>query len=145
MKYIQHNRQPARYKAKIPGDRVEVLLLQYPTRPRTTRPPVPKSDLQVYPYAKQTTTTKVETKCKACPVIDALPMAKLSPGRRRRKRKGNSVHKQRPPAQFWRPKAGLRGKCHGYAMGYPGSSSECAAGYIRDTMRKGLHASTMFV
>ncbi|KAG2147702.1 hypothetical protein DEU56DRAFT_785502 [Suillus clintonianus] len=49
---------------------------------------------------------------------------------------------ERPPPAYWRPDSHQRGKCVGYALGYPGSWSVRYEGdprkrwYVRDTMRK---------
>ena len=60
----------------------------------------------------------------------------------RRFRRRKHEEKKSPPT-YWKPPAGLRGKCMGYALGYPGNWGNTSAsdgGYVRDVMKKGVYA-----
>jgi hypothetical protein len=113
--------------------------------PRKTRPPVPASTLSHYPYVTDMGTIRMEPaarKSMDCPTLDAeivtsdpLPTQRPRPRRRR----SLAPAKERPSPQFWRPDPKWRGKCMGYAYGYP-SSLDGSWKYKRDRMRKGVFA-----
>lgn len=66
------------------------------------------------------------------------PLARNSRRRRRRK-----LEQKKPPPTYWKPPVGLRGKCMGYALGYPsnwGNTGVPGGGYSRDVMKKGVYA-----
>ncbi|KIM62763.1 hypothetical protein SCLCIDRAFT_1214875 [Scleroderma citrinum Foug A] len=66
------------------------------------------------------------------------PLARSSRRRRRRK-----LEQKKPPPTYWKPPVGLRGKCMGYALGYPsnwGNTGVPGGGYSRDVMKKGVYA-----
>ncbi|TFK21161.1 hypothetical protein FA15DRAFT_624286 [Coprinopsis marcescibilis] len=82
--------------------------------PRTTRPSGIPSETLVYPYTTKTPSEEA-TKVKCCPVVEQDQNGPR-PSRSRRKRSY-----ERPPPSFWRPAPSLKGKCVGYAYGYPSS------------------------
>ncbi|KIJ66733.1 hypothetical protein HYDPIDRAFT_26159 [Hydnomerulius pinastri MD-312] len=78
-----------------------------------------------------------------CPVLPVQSNTDRTKSPRRKHRKNA---KERPPPAYWRPPPGARGKCMGYALGYPGSWASPAVDsssrwYVRDTMTKAVHAS----
>jgi hypothetical protein len=102
----------------------------------TSRPPR-RIRLPLSHKANRPTEKEDETKAKCCPVVDAEP----EPQRKTRSR-GRRKPVERPPPTFWRPSPGLKGKCQGYAYGYPSSFSAMedwdsrGITYQRDKMRR---------
>ncbi|KAG1747050.1 uncharacterized protein EDB91DRAFT_1115975 [Suillus paluster] len=74
-----------------------------------------------------------------------LPTVLSQDSRPHHKTRAKAIKKrsyERPSPAYWRPASNQRGKCVGYALGYPGSWSVRYEGdprkrwYVRDTMRK---------
>ncbi|KAF8841250.1 hypothetical protein BDN67DRAFT_967448 [Paxillus ammoniavirescens] len=58
--------------------------------------------------------------------------------------------KERPPPAYWRPPPALRGKCMGYALGYPGGwlppgNEPNNQRYSRDVMRKAVRPTSPYL
>ncbi|KAH0833120.1 hypothetical protein J3R83DRAFT_12117, partial [Lanmaoa asiatica] len=73
--------------------------------------------------------------CVVLPVISALNHRDM-PGKKRRK-----PMKERLPPAYWKPSPGMRGKCMGYALGYPSSWAPNRL-YVRDTMKRGVESTS---
>ncbi|KAG6330833.1 hypothetical protein ID866_8256 [Astraeus odoratus] len=86
-----------------------------------------------------------EIKTSCVPIVPVQTIAHSStttPRSSRRRRRRKQVQKKPLPA-YWRAPSDMRGKCMGYAMGYPGSwrySGTPATAYVRDTMKRGVNA-----
>ncbi|KAJ7903669.1 hypothetical protein B0H14DRAFT_2665882 [Mycena olivaceomarginata] len=92
-----------------------MMLAQCLQRPRKTRPPVPRSELQHYPYvAAPILASLAASACVPCVEVEVV---RDSPRKTRRRRRGKS-EQNRPQARFWWPPEGCGGKSLGYAMGY---------------------------
>ncbi|KJA22948.1 hypothetical protein HYPSUDRAFT_138388 [Hypholoma sublateritium FD-334 SS-4] len=122
-----------------------MLIMRTLQPPRKTRPPVPSSHALHYPYVPDASTLPAQpstSKIPGCLTVDAHPaQSPKDPKRRSRRRRGveGMVQKLRPPPQFWRPSPDMKGKCRGYAYGYPSSLPTEYLGvwrYRRDTMKK---------
>ncbi|KAG2362710.1 hypothetical protein BDR07DRAFT_1406216 [Suillus spraguei] len=78
--------------------------------------------------------------CMVFPI--AFPEDSQSHLKTRAKTVKKKLSRKHPPPAYWRPDSNQRGKCVGYALGYPGSWSVRYEGdprkrwYVRDTMRK---------
>ncbi|KIM39727.1 hypothetical protein M413DRAFT_446634 [Hebeloma cylindrosporum] len=102
-----------------------IVIVRTLQQPRKTRPPVSSSKLSHFPYVPDAATIRMEPAAKKsmdCPIIDAEVVTDdpLSiPRRRSRRPRGLAPAKERPLPQFWRPDPKWRGKCLGYAYGYP--------------------------
>ncbi|KAH6913295.1 hypothetical protein BKA70DRAFT_718229 [Coprinopsis sp. MPI-PUGE-AT-0042] len=107
-----------------------LLVLSKLQPPRSTRPPGVDTSSLHYPY-NATTFPQSESlpKAKCCPIFDIPPSAPAAStpssadpphpnSRRSRKRRRLQ---DRPPPSFWKPPANVKGKCLGYAYGYPSS------------------------
>ncbi|EGN98963.1 hypothetical protein SERLA73DRAFT_24382, partial [Serpula lacrymans var. lacrymans S7.3] len=74
------------------------------------------------PHILDTSPADVPEEKARCPVIhiqsDAHASSLKAPDSHRRKKR--RALKERPPPTFWRPDPSWRGKCQGYAIGYPG-------------------------
>ncbi|KAJ7475706.1 hypothetical protein FB451DRAFT_1244376 [Mycena latifolia] len=81
--------------------------------PRKTRPPVPRSQLEHYPYVASPILPSREAKG-PIPSIEVVEVARKT----RKRRRGGVGERVRPQATFWRPEAGCGGKSLGYGMGY---------------------------
>lgn len=102
-------------KAALPSSAPPMMLAQCLQRPRKTRPPVPRSELQHYPYvAAPVLPSLAASACVPCVEIETV---RDSPRKTRRRRRGKS-EQNRPQARFWWPPEGCGGKSLGYAMGY---------------------------
>ncbi|KIK96035.1 hypothetical protein PAXRUDRAFT_139399 [Paxillus rubicundulus Ve08.2h10] len=77
------------------------------------------------------------TSCVILPVQSALDRDETTRGKHRKRAK------ERPSPAYWRPPPALRGKCMGYALGYPGSwlppgDEPKNQWYSRDVMKKAV-------
>ncbi|KAI6024881.1 hypothetical protein BKA83DRAFT_4253630 [Pisolithus microcarpus] len=86
-----------------------------------------------------------EVKVTGVPILPAqtTPVSGTSTARNSRRRRRRKVAHERPAPAYWKPPVSLRGKCMGYALGYPGGWGHAdvpGRGYTRDTMKKGVHA-----
>ncbi|KAF8199521.1 hypothetical protein BJ912DRAFT_949260 [Pholiota molesta] len=125
----------------IPDTEPCMMIIRTLQNPRKTRPPVPPLQLTHYPY--------VSDKSKIPPHPSTSKTLNVPPLTQTLRRRGIVVEKERPPPQFWRPNPNLKGKCRGYAYGYPSNLSlveSCGNGggsgpwkYKRDTMKKGAY------
>ncbi|KAJ6513397.1 hypothetical protein C8R45DRAFT_963543 [Mycena sanguinolenta] len=98
------------------GSPPPILLAHRLQSPRKTRPPVPRSELQHYPYASAP--ILVSPAASECvPSVDIIATHD-GPRKTRRRRRRKNEEKTRPQARFWRPPEGCGGKSAGYAMGY---------------------------
>ncbi|KAJ7274525.1 hypothetical protein B0H12DRAFT_1319469 [Mycena haematopus] len=103
-------------KGVILGSPPPMLLAHRLQSPRKTRPPVPRSERQHYPYVSAPILpSPAASGCVPSIEIDAAPD---SPRKTRKRRRGKSEEKTRPQARFWWPPEGCGGKSVGYAMGY---------------------------
>ncbi|KAI6099811.1 hypothetical protein F5141DRAFT_1010349, partial [Pisolithus sp. B1] len=89
-----------------------------------------------------------ELKTTCVPILPAQTIRSggTSAARSSRRRRRRKVVHERPAPAYWKPPASLRGKCMGYALGYPGGwghADGLGRGYTRDTMKKGVHAWTL--
>ncbi|KAJ7717742.1 hypothetical protein DFH07DRAFT_339771 [Mycena maculata] len=84
--------------------------------PRKTRPPVPRSQLQHYPYVPTPILSSEHAKG-VIPSVE-VEMVRELPRKTRKRRRGKSREMARPQATFWWPPAGCGGKSLGYGMGY---------------------------
>ncbi|KAF8150605.1 hypothetical protein B0H34DRAFT_729447, partial [Crassisporium funariophilum] len=126
----------------------QVMVIERLQPPRKTRPPVQPTKLSHYPYTSDVSTIPSSLGTKACQTIDGdFEPSEIHPAHRRgrRRRKGALLDKERPPPQFWTPSPLLKGKCRGYAYGYPsylaaaeGPVDKTRWKYQRDTMRKAI-------
>ncbi|KAJ7352634.1 hypothetical protein DFH08DRAFT_859508 [Mycena albidolilacea] len=102
-------------KAALPSSAPSMMLAQCLQRPRKTRPPVPRSELQHYPYvAAPILPSLAASACVPCVEVEVV---RDSPRKTRRRRRGK-FEQNRPQARFWWPPEGCGGKSLGYAMGY---------------------------
>jgi hypothetical protein len=92
-----------------------VMLTHCLQSPRKTRPPVPRSELQHYPYVSAPILPS-PVASGPIPSID-IEAAHDTPRKTRKRRRGKTEEKTRPQARFWWPE-GCGGKSLGYAMGY---------------------------
>jgi hypothetical protein len=129
---------------QLPEQLPALLITECPQSPRNTRPPVPVAS-NLRPLT-------------SLPSPDARPDRPIlpidlagdtqSPRRvKSRRRRGNTVPRERSQPAFWRPDPAIHGKSLGYALGYPGSWAPYKpeqTRYQRDTMRKGVHADTIW-
>jgi len=74
--------------------------------------------------------------CVVLPVT-SVPEQREVAGKKRKRRK---IVKERPSPAYWRPSSDLRGKCMGYALGYPSNWAPERA-YVRDVMKRGVDMS----
>lgn len=131
-----------------------MMIIRTLQNPRKTRPPVPPPQLTHYPYVSDKSKIpphSSSSEIPECPTIDAdlVPSEVSVRNNRRRRRRGIVVEQERPPPQFWRPNPILKGKCRGYAYGYPSNLSLVESygngggsgpwKYKRDTMKKGTY------
>ncbi|KAF9485242.1 hypothetical protein BDN70DRAFT_989038 [Pholiota conissans] len=134
-----------------------MMILRTQQSPRKTRPPVPHSQLSHFPYvsdASKMPTQSPDSKIPECLTLDAeiIPSIVSSHARRKRRRRGHTVEKERPRPQFWRPSPNLKGKCRGHAYGYPSNLSLAESHpnggesrpwkYKRDTMKNGTYSDS---
>ena len=133
---VQHHRKHVQVQGTLPDPHPAVMVTEC-NRRRTARrqtlgPPAGASDS---PHS-------LGAKCTILPIHrhDDPPLRHDSEPRAKGRRKRSY---ERPPPAYWQPGSNQRGKCLGYALGYPGSWSARYEGdprkrwYVRDVMRKG--------
>ncbi|EDR08744.1 uncharacterized protein LACBIDRAFT_297289 [Laccaria bicolor S238N-H82] len=101
-------------KAHLPEHPPPMAIIQSVQQPRKSRPPVP---VEHYPYvigAAPPPTTTEPARSMDCPVVEIKPELV-----RNKRRRSKVVKKERLPPRFWAPNPHWRGKCCGYAYGYP--------------------------
>ncbi|KAI6155394.1 hypothetical protein BKA82DRAFT_4078064 [Pisolithus tinctorius] len=113
------------------------------SRMSTRSRPRPDHRKAVSSHVPASSPHELKTTCVSILPAQTIPTrgtAMVRSSRRRRRRK--VVHERTAPA-YWKPPASLRGKCMGYALGYPGGWGHAGVpgrGYIRDSMKKGVLA-----
>ncbi|KAJ7127134.1 hypothetical protein C8R44DRAFT_780510 [Mycena epipterygia] len=98
------------------GSAPPVMLAQCLQSPRKTRPPVPRSQLQHYPYVAAPIPPPSPARGHI-PSVEVEPVQEV-PRKTRKRRRGRNGETERPQARFWWPEAGCGGKSLGYGMGY---------------------------
>ncbi|KAL4066744.1 hypothetical protein J3A83DRAFT_223743 [Scleroderma citrinum] len=86
---------------------------------------------------------ELKTICALLVPVQTLSDTKTVACSSRRRCRRKSEQEKRPPPVYWKPPTGLRGKCLGYALGYPsnwGNTSVSRGRYTRDVMKRGVHA-----
>lgn len=94
-------------------------------------------------YVPASSPHELKTTCVSILPAQTIPTSGTAMARSSRRRRRWKVAHERTTPAYWKPPASLRGKCMGYALGYPGGWGHAdvpGRGYIRDTMKKGVHA-----
>ncbi|OAX37616.1 hypothetical protein K503DRAFT_771316 [Rhizopogon vinicolor AM-OR11-026] len=131
---IQDDQKLVRVRGSLPDPHPAVMVTEC-HRHQTARTQTPTSSS---PGASNSPKSLRAT-CTILP-IDHLGGSQLHHEARAKAKRKRSY--ERPPPAYWRPDSNQRGKCMGYALGYPGSWSVRYEGdprkrwYVRDMMRK---------
>ncbi|KAJ7022622.1 hypothetical protein C8F04DRAFT_1137566 [Mycena alexandri] len=102
-------------RAKL-GSPPPMMLANCLQSPRKTRPPVPRWQIQHYPYSPAPILPSPVV-AGDIPSID-VEIVRETPRKTRKRRRGRTEERIRPQATFWWPPAGCEGKSLGYGMGY---------------------------
>jgi len=124
-------------QAPLPATPAPIMIVEKTQPFRATRPPVHSSQLPGPPYTSDSPAISApqsksySVQISSCSITDGLVVE-------RRPHKKGREQTECPQPIFWRPESSWRGKCLGYAYGYP-SSWAPEVPYTRDTIRKAVH------